>query len=544
MSTVVRARPCPSVPVRKRWWAIPLAAAVALALLAVPSSPAANEVYGRPAAQLGLYLGNGLLAAWRVPEARQVVEEMLAANPNDPAARALEGRVLFFEGRYPEALEHLDTLGAGGEFRDLVAATVAATEGFQTRAGEWFQVSWGDPRDELLVDGALAGLEEARRAVEAALSFVPEHPVRVEVYPTVAAFTAVSTLTRQEVSTSGTIGLCKFDRLMITSPRATAWGYRWRDTLSHEYLHLAIYRLSEGQAPIWVHEGIAKYLEGAWRGAPGELSPSGKALLARRMAEDTLISLEQMSPSVAKLPSAEDTSLAFAEVGTMMAFLVAERGAGALRGLLDGLAEGLDDRAALERVWGGSFADFEAGWRAWAEGLPFDAEASQIIALSLADENPSADAEVAPGAIPDPRAGDFSRLGDLLRQRGREQAAAVEYAKAYALTPGAPGIASRHALGRLALGEWDAALAVVEAALALYPDLPVLWQRKGEALLAAGRPAEARSAWTELLEINPFHLPARRGLWAVAEQLGDAPERARQEAALALVEDGGGGGHP
>ncbi|MDF1554304.1 MAG: hypothetical protein P1P84_14630 [Deferrisomatales bacterium] len=519
---------------------LPLLAALAL----TGSAGAANEVYGRPASQLGLYLGNGLLASWRVPAAREVVEGMLAADPADPAARALEGRVLFFEGRYGEALERLDALGAAGEFRDLVAATVTATAGFQTRDSEWFRVSWGDPKDELLVEGALEGLERVRQAVADVLGFVPERQVRVELYPSVAAFTAVSTLTREEVSTSGTIGLCKFDRLMVTSPRATTWGYRWRDTLSHEYLHLAIYRLSEGQAPIWVHEGIAKYLEGAWRGAPGELSPSSKALLARRMADDTLITLEQMSPSVAKLPSAEDTSLAFAEVGTMMAYLVAERGEGALGGLLGGLAGGLDDRAALERVWGDRFAAFEAGWRAWAETLPFDAEASQIIALHLADEEPEADAEVGPGAVPDPRAGDYARLGDLLRQRGRERAAAAEYAKAYALTPGAPGIASRHALGRLVLEQWDAARLVAERALELYPDLAVLWQRKGEALLGAGQPAAAAAAWAELLEINPFHLPARRGLWAAAEQLGDADGMRRQEAALTLLQDGGTGGDP
>jgi tetratricopeptide (TPR) repeat protein len=528
----------------KRAVSLSLLVALLSALSLAAPAAAANEVYGRSASQLGLYLGNGLLASWRVPAARQVVDGMLAADPRDPAARALEGRVLFFEGRYGEALERLDALGAAGEFRDLVAATVAATDGFQARGREGFRVSWGDPKDELLVEGALDGLERARQAVQEALGFVPERPVRVEIYPTVAAFTAVSTLTREEVSTSGTIGLCKFDRLMITSPRATAWGYRWRDTLSHEYLHLAIYRLSEGMAPIWVHEGIAKYLEGAWRGAPGELSPSSRALLARRLAEDTLITLEQMSPSVAKLPSAEDTSLAFAEVGTMMAYLVAERGPGALRGLLEGLAAGRDDRGALEQVWGDSFASFEAGWRSWAETLPFDAEASQIIALHLADEEPGADEEVAPGAVPDPKAEDYSRLGDLLRRRGRGRAAAAEYAKAYALAPGAPDIASRHALGRLAREEWDEARAVAERALELYPDVAVFWQRKGEALFGAGRPAEAAAAWTELLEINPFHLPARRGLRAAAERLGDTDGMANQEAALTLLEGSGAYGDP
>jgi tetratricopeptide (TPR) repeat protein len=238
-----------------------------------PSLGRAREVYGLSEKELGLYVGNSLLAEWRVADARQVADKLLARNPSDPEARALDAHVLFFEGRYAESLKALERLGSRGSFRSLVAATVQATRAFSSRASEHFQVSWSDPKDEVLADPALEALEAARDALFRNLGFQQEGRVRVEIYPSVSSFTSVSTLTRAEVETSGTIGLCKFDRLMVTSPRATLWGYRWRDTLCHEYVHLAIYRLSRGTAPIWVHEGMAKYLEASWRGVLGEIEP-------------------------------------------------------------------------------------------------------------------------------------------------------------------------------------------------------------------------------------------------------------------------------
>ncbi|GAB4263835.1 MAG: hypothetical protein Kow0092_15020 [Deferrisomatales bacterium] len=516
----------------RRW------AGAALLVAWVAGGAGAREVYGVSGAELGLYLGSNLLAGWRVAEARRVADELLEKDPSDPRAQALDAHVLFFEGRYREALDRLEG-GSAGPFRDLVAATVEATRGFHRRESAHFAVFWDDPKDEVLVEPALEALEAAREALAAELGFEPEGRVRVEIYPTVESFTAVSTLTRREVETSGTIGLCKFNRIMLTSPRATLWGYRWRDTLCHEYVHLAVFRLSRGLAPIWIHEGIAKYLEGSWRGVVGELAPSAQALLARRLEEDRLISLEEMSPSVAKLPSAEDTALAFAEVATMVQFLVERRGRDAPERLVAALAAHGDDRAALEAVWGDTFDSFQEGWRRWAKELPLRREDVQVVGLRLAEHARGEGEEEAPGEIRDPRARDYARLGDLLRGRGRPRAAAAEYAKAYAAAPDAPGIAAKHALGLLDREDYDEAVRVCREALRLYPDLPVLWYRLGSAELGRSRWREAVAAFQEMMEINPFHLPAREGLVTAWRALGEAAEAARHERALQLL----GGGH-
>lgn len=508
--------------------------AIVLCLLLPPSHSAlATEVYGISAADLGLYSGNRHLFEWDIAGARRMLDSFAEADRSTPAYVTLRARLLFMEGDYPKALDLLERSGIKGSFSDLVKATVVAADGFQSRQSEHFIIYWKDERDALLAEPGLDALEKAWQVLNNDMGFVPDGKVRVEIYPSVSSFTSVSTLSREEVRTSGTIGLCKFNRIMITSPRATLWGFGWRDTLVHEYVHMVVYKLSRGRAPIWIHEGIAKYLEASWRGRYGILTPSDWALLARRLRRDDLITIEQMSPSVAKLPSAEDTQLAFAEVATMFAFLAEQKGLDAIRAIVNSLAGGLEDKEALMAVWGEGYASFQRAWRSWVENLPVQNPDIQTIALKLAGE--SEDGED-PSDISDREAGDFSRLGDLLQERGRDQAAAKEYARAYETAPHIAGVASRHLWGRIAVGDNESAVMTAMEAIRLYPDLPVLWYRKGMALAALGRHEEAVRALRELMEINPFHIPGRRLLLASLSELNDKKGIKTQEEALEFLE--------
>ncbi|PLX41307.1 MAG: hypothetical protein C0608_05965 [Deltaproteobacteria bacterium] len=514
--------------------------AIALTLL-FAGAASAREIYGLSSGTVDFYTGNALLEEWRIPEARSLVDDLIKRAPEDTATLLLDGHVRFFEGDYKGALERLDGAGVTGSFRELVKVTSEISEGFKSRQSEHFEVFWENPKDEVLAGPALEGLEASYNELSKLLGFRPENRVRVEIYPTVADFTAVSTLTREEVETSGTIGLCKFNRLMITSPRVTFFGYRWRDTLCHEFAHLAVFRLSGGNAPIWIHEGLARYFEGSWRGRSGRVTPFALNLLAKRFSEDTLIPLDKMSPSVAKLPSAEDTSLAFAEVGTMVSYLIEHKGGDAPRKLLKLLAEGLGDRDAFAKVWGGTFSSFEDEWRSWVETLEVPSEDLEVMGISLKDSGGEPEA----GKIPDPEAKDYTRLGDMLRARGRMEAASVEYEKGFLLLPENPAVVSKYAMGRIYLGQYQAALDAIEPVISLYEDRGSLWMRKGEALLALERYDEAASAFSELMEINPFDEPGRAGLVRSLEGSGREEEFKRAMKDLELITGGApGGAHP
>lgn len=149
---------------------------------------------------------------------------------------------------------------------------------------------------------------------------------------------------------------------MMISPGSMVRGYNWMDTLSHEYVHYLLSRASNNNVPLWLHEGIAKYLEVRWRnGEP--MSPVMETVLASGLKNDYLIALEDMMPSLAKLKSAEDVQLAYAEVATMVQHLVASKGETALKGLVKDLAKEMPFEQALEKQSGLTLSAFQADWK-------------------------------------------------------------------------------------------------------------------------------------------------------------------------------------
>ena len=113
---------------------------------------------------------------------------------------------------------------------------------------------------------------------------------------------------------------------MVLSPRALVYGYRWLDAISHEYMHYLIVKLTANKAPIWFHEGLAKYEETRWRSGPSYLSPLYQTLLARALADRKLIGFERMEPSLVKLETPEDVQLAYAQAASAIEFIIAKAG--------------------------------------------------------------------------------------------------------------------------------------------------------------------------------------------------------------------------
>ena len=79
-----------------------------------------------------------------------------------------------------------------------------------------------------------------------------------------------------------TMGAARIDPLFFGPPQRRLYGCHHAPAegaarhgvllvqpLAHEYVHLAVTRKTRNKTPIWLHEGIAKYLETSWRGAPG-----------------------------------------------------------------------------------------------------------------------------------------------------------------------------------------------------------------------------------------------------------------------------------
>jgi hypothetical protein len=126
----------------------------------------------------------------------------------------------------------------------LVESTRKETEGAVPFESEHFIVRTPAGKDELLGPIALWALEKAWASLTQAFDYRPRHKIVVDVLHDARGLAQVSTLTVKEIETSGTIALCKFNRLMITSPKALARGYSWLDIRLDKVLY------PQGESPL------------------------------------------------------------------------------------------------------------------------------------------------------------------------------------------------------------------------------------------------------------------------------------------------------
>ncbi|MFO7155818.1 MAG: tetratricopeptide repeat protein [Pseudomonadota bacterium] len=490
----------------------------------------------------GLAEAEEALSAWDVPRAAVVAERLVSERPDDPRVLHLLGRVRHYQGRYAEAAELFRRVG-DEDLARLAADTHEITKNHQRQESEHFVFLYPPGKDEILAPWALETLEAAWERVGELLGYRPEgEKIRVEVVQSAEELARVSTLSLEAIRNTGTIAVCKFDKLMVTSPRALLRGYDWRDTLSHEYIHLVITRKSRNRTPIWLHEGIAKFMETAWRGRPGlALHAASQTLLQNAVEKDRLITFDAMHPSIALLPTAEDAALAFAEVFTAVEFLY-ERDEGSVARLLEELAAGRSDREAVAAVFGRPFPIFEAEWRRHLRQRDYpDAVASLEETRprfredgATGDQDPTELSEFR--HISDAEARRNAHLGELLRARGKLAAAAAKFERAFERVGARhPSLSNKYAMTLLALEETERAIRILEKALAAYPDHALTNLNMARAQMQKGNASRARPFLESSLSVNPFDPELFYRLLAVAREDGDEVLAARSRRAIELL---------
>jgi tetratricopeptide (TPR) repeat protein len=489
------------------------------------------------------------LEAWDIPAAKAITDRIEQSGAGPVVVDELRGRLAFFTGDYATAAERL--ANSASSYGKLATATLAELDGYEEQSSEHFVVRYHKGKDALLAPYALDTLEKAYRAIGENLSYFPPERVRVEILRDPSALSRLSPLTLEEIRTSGTIALCKYNKLMIVSPRALATGYAWQDTLAHEYTHYVITRKSDNSVPIWLHEGIAKFEESAWRGPAGRaLSPASSALLKRRLKEGRLITFQQMHPSIALLSSQEDAALAFAEVFTAIEYLVGRPGAQPLGTLLEKLRADVPEEDAVSQVAGEPFARFQLDWKAYLKTRPMPSEMLPLVTEKLqfkdqekADAKKGADAGSEPdygelAEIDDATARRYAHLGQLLRGRQHRQASVVEFAKAESrIGARSPTLSNQYALALLDEGMDKRAAEVLQASLKPYPEIAQTHLHLGMILLAEGRFAEARDELLAANAVDPFDRRIHIGLSHALKELGDTKGVEREKKAIAILGD-------
>lgn len=449
------------------------------------------------------------LSAGEGVPAQVLLRKYLEDNPRTSRAVELEVLAQFYVGNYEEAANGIVELRKNpgsasdlGTLADVIIDTYETTKNFETFTHENFEVRYAPGRDEILVPYAVDTLKAATKALEAELGVKMVSPVRLEIYPDAESLSRVSTLPVEAIRNTGTIALCKWGRLMIASPAALMHGYPWLDTIAHEYVHLLLTKTSLDQAPVWLQEGLARFLETRWRRDEPTLrhDPASKQLLYDALEADELLGFDQLHPSIALLPTQRAASLAFAQVSSFMERYYREYGRDGVQQALYLVGEGEDAKKALAGVAGLSWRKLEARWKEALSKQPKPTPA-RLLPRRLSGEATEQD-ELA--GVELERARNFLRLGDLLWTRSRPAAASVEYAKAHEAAPADPVVASRYARSAIAGGRPKEAVAPLMLTLERYPTHAPALSSLATAMFRLSKSDLAEDLANRAIAHNPF----------------------------------------
>jgi hypothetical protein len=274
------------------------------------------------------------------------------------------------------------------------------------------ELRFQDENDVALAPQIVETVVAARASLARDLGVELARPARLTIVRDHLSLSAVTGLPYSAAKTTGVVGIAKWGRVTLLSPRATPNGYGWIDTLAHELTHLVITQATFDRAPLWLQEGLAKTEELRWRApSPFDDRPPAIEMLKRGFDKRLDLPLEGLGASIALLPSAEQAAVAYAKVGNFVQMLLRRLGTKGMQALLVEVGNGHSVDGALKASTGEGLAVWETRWR--TEVM----QQAQALRKSDAANNDQKEAR---------QAGQRLRLGELLIGRDKLDAALIE----------------------------------------------------------------------------------------------------------------------
>lgn len=463
------------------------------------------------------------LDRWDTARARTLLPPFGLARSADLERWAL---VFFLEGEYEKALllakqSALPKALLGPAKAAATYVKNASKVQSQTRK---IEVYFEPGIDELAVPYVLEAAEAAFDDLQKRLGQAPSRRIRIEIIQDFKGFAALVGLKEEVVRTSGTAAMCRYGKIVLVSPSVFPFGYPYADAVAHELVHFFLISIGGQALPVWLQEGLAKYLETAWRTQePGQIGYLGRTLLAKAMLEGRLIRLESLTAPLITLGNPADIAVAYAELATFMDFLVHRYGNGIIKNLIEKhLAQ--TGRDPVYEATGSTLAELQNAWPDFiASRLPTQ-QASEAAVIFLEEPEDAIFASLPPEAMA------LLRIGDLLSREGHLDQALAYYRQAHGITKH-PLVVARLAATLNEIGRPEAALAELNTSNMTDDAFPPVARERGRALLALQRFSEAQSALLFFVRSNPYDSPAHEWLARVFEALGQ-PMLAERERRL------------
>jgi tetratricopeptide (TPR) repeat protein len=266
-----------------------------------------------------------------------------------------------------------------------------------------------------------------------------------------------------------------------------------------------------------------------WREDDYSLPTQAQSALAQGLRDDNFVTFEEMHPSMAFLPSAERTTLAYAQVATMTDFLREQKGPKALVEVLDLVRDGEDAKDAFAEVYnGGDFDAFEAQWREHIAGL--DLVQAKLAALPVVLDGAGEEFDADPVLSEREDLAGKARLGDLMALRGHHEAALLYYEQAIPDDePMGPVLANHTARSLLALEQSREAEQLLRENLELYDEVAANHFLLATLLLDSGRRSEAAAHLLHSAAINPYQTAVHEALIELYTASGDEAQAERHK---------------
>lgn len=478
---------------------------------------------------------NELIDSWDVENAQSRLGNI---NQSSKVALYLLGKLMFYQGEYKESVKMLERAGVAEDDPVYVLAknTFVKTAEFVTEEFEHFKIRYKKGKDKILISYLVDVLERIRKSAGEDLGYIPESKVLIEIYPDIESFTSVTPLSRDSISTTGTVAICQYNRIVISSPRLYIQGYSWLDTVSHEYIHYVLTKYSKNRLPLWWQEGIAKYMESRWRTEEGGgLTPWSRSILRNALVSGDIVTFEEMGNSFANLRSARRAALAFAQVETMVEFIVKKYGKEALRRIINDYSNSVDGIRNDESILGMNLEQFISEWKKFALTIVKDSPAqAEVLSPRIKDKSSEDELETALLSVKKSR--DAVILGNILVERGRIDAAIVEYKKAVKFAPDSPFVVNKLAELYLKKKKIEEALKLLEKIALVYPDYYQTFINLSRVYRVQENDYALENALLKANAINPFDPYIHNELYLLYKKTGRQKEALREQQVLEILE--------
>ena len=489
-----------------------------------------------------VYRGYQLVQDWDLTSAEKLSEQLLKEYPESGDAHFLQARIEFMKGNYERSWVILSNIDNNfkevKDFKKHVDATRRALKNFISKESEHFIFRFEKGVDEILLYYAEDVLEKSYRVLGKVLNYYPKEKVLVEIYPDRNPFSQISPLTLNDILTSGTVALCKYHRIMMISPGSLVRGYNWMDTLSHEYVHYLLTKKSHNHLPLWMHEGIAKYLEAKWRGEKQYLSPIMQTVLSNALKSDYRVPLEAMMPSLAKLKNADDVQLAYAEVSSMMEYITTLKGPDIFSKILMELASKPEFEDVFLKYIGQNLIMFQNNWENWVKKLELKSiPGIKTLATEFKNRKGLEPENKGYKTLGSKKAQDLTYLGDILKSRDHYKAAIVEYQKALDESSShSPVLFNKLAGTYLQIQKYNEAENLLKESLEFFPNFHTSLANMGEVYFSNREYQTAQFYFEKAVRINPFNPFVHMRLIHVYDKLGLSGAKELQQRQFSYID--------